>query len=105
MLGQSTPYDETPYFYSDQYDFGMEYRGWAPDFDRVVFRGTPPNFVAFWLREGTPLAAMNANIWDAGEAIEALLRARPHLGPARLADPRVPLGELAGTGEAGTGAN
>jgi 3-phenylpropionate/trans-cinnamate dioxygenase ferredoxin reductase subunit len=104
MLGHSSPYDETPYFYSDQYDFGMEYRGWAPGADNVVFRGAPPSFVAFWLREGVPYAAMNANIWDAGEAIEALLRARPRLDRARLADPRVPLGELAGAGEPGTGA-
>ena len=104
MLGQAVPYNETPYFYSDQYDFGMEYRGWAPDYDAVIFRGTPPNFLAFWVRDATPLAAMNANIWDAGEAIEALLSARPRLELARLADPRVPLDELAGAGRAGTGA-
>ncbi len=104
MLGQAAPYDETPYFYSDQYDFGMEYRGWAPDFDAVVFRGTPPSFIAFWLRDGRPLAAMNANIWDAGEAIEALLRARPRLDPARLANPRVPLDELTDAGGASTSA-
>ena len=41
MLGQRTPYTKTPYFFSDQYDFGMEYRGWAPEFDQVVFRGDP----------------------------------------------------------------
>lgn len=96
MLGQDAPYDETPYFYSDQYDFGMEYRGWAPAYDRVVFRGdvAARAFIAFWLSDGVPLAAMNANIWDAGEAIEALLRAAPRLEEAQLADLSVPLEQL-----------
>jgi 3-phenylpropionate/trans-cinnamate dioxygenase ferredoxin reductase subunit len=99
MLGRATPYDETPYFYSDQYDFGMEYRGWAPRFDQVVFRGDKAArvFISFWLQDGVPVAAMNANIWDAGDAIEALLRAAPRVGTDRLADGSVPLEELART--------
>lgn len=103
MLGQATPYDETPYFYSDQYDLGMEYRGWAPAFDRVVFRGdiAARTFIAFWLHDGAPVAAMNANIWDAGEALETLLRAGTRVDPARLGDADVALEDLAG---AGTGA-
>ena len=100
MLGQAIPYDEVPYFYSDQYDLGMEYRGWAPAFDGVVFRGDvrARTFVAFWLHDGAPVAAMNANIWDAGEAIEALLRSGARPDPVLLADPEVPLVELAGAG-------
>jgi 3-phenylpropionate/trans-cinnamate dioxygenase ferredoxin reductase subunit len=100
MLGRGAPYDETPYFYSDQYDFGMEYRGWAPAFDEVVFRGdrAARAFVCFWLRGGVPVAAMNANIWDAGDAIEALLRSAPQVASERLADGSVPLEELAGLG-------
>jgi len=97
MLGQTAPYDETPYFYSDQYDFGMEYRGWAPAFDQVVFRGdkTARVFISFWLKDGVPVAAMNANIWDAGDAIEALLRAGARVRPERLADGSVPLEAVA----------
>jgi 3-phenylpropionate/trans-cinnamate dioxygenase ferredoxin reductase subunit len=93
MLGQGAPYDETPYFYSDQYDFGMEYRGWAPAYDRVVFRGSTAarTFIAFWLKDGVPLAAMNGNVWDAGDAIEALLRAAPKVDEAKLADGGAPL--------------
>jgi 3-phenylpropionate/trans-cinnamate dioxygenase ferredoxin reductase component len=88
MLGQKAAYDKLPYFYSDQYDFGMEYRGWAPSFDRVVFRGDPTGgeFLAFWLKESTVLAAMNVNVWDQGEAIDALLRSRRPVDPSRLAD-------------------
>lgn len=64
MLGRNHVYRLVPYFYSDQYDFGMEYRGWAPAWDRVVFRGNPAGgeFIAFWMRHGRVVAAMNANV-------------------------------------------
>lgn len=96
MLGGQIAYDKTPYFYSDQYDFGMEYRGWAPGFDQVVFRGDPAGreFVAFWLDHGRVGAAMNANVWDQGDALEALVRARPEVEPAVLADPATDLAGL-----------
>ncbi|MCL2394515.1 MAG: FAD-dependent oxidoreductase [Acidimicrobiaceae bacterium] len=100
MLGVTTVYDRTPYFFSDQYDLGMEYRGWAPVFDRVLFRGDPAGheFIAFWLRDARVVAAMNANVWDAGDAIEALLLAEHHVDAARLADPDADLTELAESG-------
>ncbi len=99
MLGQPTPYDKTPYFFSDQYDLGMEYRGWAPEFDEVVFRGDPTSgeFLSFWLHRGRVAAAMNANVWDQSDAIDALVRTRPPVEPARLADPTVDLASLAGS--------
>jgi 3-phenylpropionate/trans-cinnamate dioxygenase ferredoxin reductase subunit len=98
MLGLDTVYDKTPYFFSDQYDLGMEYRGWAPDSDEVVFRGdvSGRSFIAFWLKDGLVQAAMNANVWDENDAIEALLRARTPVDTARLADPAVELRVLAG---------
>src|SRR6185437_3714536 len=91
MLGLDTVYDKTPYFFSDQYDFGMEYRGWAPQYDEVVFRGDVAgrSFVAFWLRDGLVHAAMNANVWDQNDGIGALLRARVPVDTARLADPGI----------------
>lgn len=97
MLGHVAVYDRVPYFYSDQYDFGMEYRGWAPSWDRVVFRGDPINreFLAFWLRDGRVAAAMNANVWDAGRALAALVSAEVRVDAAQLADPDRPLAELA----------
>jgi 3-phenylpropionate/trans-cinnamate dioxygenase ferredoxin reductase subunit len=75
----------------------MEYRGWAPGFDQVVFRGDVPGreFIAFWLQDGLVVAAMNANIWDQGDGIEALLRARRAVPPAQLADGDVDLAGLA----------
>ena len=97
MLGQRVVYDRSPYFFSDQYELGMEYRGWAPDFDEVVFRGDPASgaFLCFWLRHGEVAAAMNANVWDAGDAIEALVQAAQPVDRARLADPDVDLAGLA----------
>lgn len=98
MLGQDSTYDRTPYFFSDQYDLGMEYRGWATSWDRVVFRGDPSGgeFISFWLAGNRVLAAMNANIWDAGDALESLVRNRASVDPAALADPGTDLGALAG---------
>jgi 3-phenylpropionate/trans-cinnamate dioxygenase ferredoxin reductase subunit len=98
MLGQQVSYDRIPYFFSDQYDLGMEYRGWAPDFDQVVFRGDPAagEFLCFWLRHGRVAAAMNANVWDAGDAIETILQTDRPIDPARLADPDAELAGLTG---------
>lgn len=97
MLGREVSYDRTPYFYSDQYDVGMEYRGYAADWDEVVFRGDAASreFIAFWLKGGVVLAGMNVNIWDAGDEIAALVRHRSPVDARRLADPDTPLAELA----------
>lgn len=96
MLGHQVTYDRVPYFYSYQYELGMEYRGWAAEFDEVVFRGdrTRREFIAFWLRNGHVAAAMNTNVWGQGEAIEALIRARPPIDPASLIDPDIDLAAL-----------
>jgi 3-phenylpropionate/trans-cinnamate dioxygenase ferredoxin reductase component len=96
MLDKGVVYDRTPYFYSDQYDLSMEYRGWAPTWDEVVFRGdvAKREFVCFWLKDGRVCAAMNANIWDEAEALESLVRKRPVVDPARLADAGTKLADV-----------
>jgi 3-phenylpropionate/trans-cinnamate dioxygenase ferredoxin reductase component len=96
MLGQSVPYERLPYFFSDQYDVGMEYSGFARTWDRVVFRGDPQGreFVAFWLADGRVVAGMNVNVWDVNDAIQQLIRERVEVDNRRLADPDVPLEEL-----------
>jgi 3-phenylpropionate/trans-cinnamate dioxygenase ferredoxin reductase component len=96
MLGQATPYDRLPYFFSDQYDFGMEYSGYARHWDRVVFRGSPDEgkFIAFWLADGRVVAGMNANVWDVTGPIQALIRSGRPVDVDRLTDPSVPLEEL-----------
>src|SRR5207248_4933891 len=63
MLGESVSYDRIPYFFSDQYEVGMEYSGYATEWDEVRFRGDPAGgeFVAFWLKDRRVLAGMNVN--------------------------------------------
>ncbi|MFF8968483.1 NAD(P)/FAD-dependent oxidoreductase [Streptomyces sp. NPDC014995] len=99
MLGRDVTYDRVPYFFSDQYDLGMEYSGWAPPgtYDEVVIRGDAGKreFLSFWLRDGRVLAGMNVNVWDVTEAIQKLIRAGAPVDTEALADPRVPLENLA----------
>jgi 3-phenylpropionate/trans-cinnamate dioxygenase ferredoxin reductase subunit len=95
MLGGDTSYDRLPYFFSDQYDLGMEYTGWVQpgEYDQVVLRGDPAagEFLAFWLAGGRVLAGMNANVWDVTADIEALVRSRTPVDVEQLRDPGVPL--------------
>jgi len=93
MLGGGDPYDKVPYFFSDQYEVGMEYAGYATDWDEVVFRGDVDGreFIAFWLRDGKVLAGMNVNVWDVTDRIQALIRSGEPLDRAKLADPDTPL--------------
>jgi 3-phenylpropionate/trans-cinnamate dioxygenase ferredoxin reductase subunit len=97
MLGKPASYERLPYFFSDQYDVGMEYTGYAAEWDEVVLRGDPGarEFIAFWLREGRVLAGMNVNVWDVTDAIKALIGSRAVIPVERLRDPDVPLDELA----------
>jgi len=99
MLGTGEPYDRIPYFFSDQYDVGMEYAGHATEWDEVVFRGDVDarEFIAFWLKGGRVLAGMNVNIWDVTDDIQALIRSRATVDPARLRDPDVELASLGGS--------
>jgi 3-phenylpropionate/trans-cinnamate dioxygenase ferredoxin reductase subunit len=96
MLGRGEPYDRLPYFFSDQYDVGMEYSGFARDWHRVVFRGDPASreFIAFWLRGDRVVAGMNVNVWDVTDPIRRLISERPPVDDRRLADPDVALDEL-----------
>jgi 3-phenylpropionate/trans-cinnamate dioxygenase ferredoxin reductase component len=101
MLGQPVAYDRVPYFFTDQYELGMEYSGYTEPggYDEVIFRGdvSRQEFVAFWLGDGgRVLAGMNVNIWNAADAIAALIRAGRPVDRAALRDPQVPLDSLAG---------
>jgi 3-phenylpropionate/trans-cinnamate dioxygenase ferredoxin reductase subunit len=98
MLGkEGESYERLPYFFSDQYDVGMEYVGYATEWDEVVLRGDPsaPEFVAFWLKDGAVVAGMNVNVWDVVEPIKGLIESRQRVDVARLRDPDVPLEQLA----------
>jgi 3-phenylpropionate/trans-cinnamate dioxygenase ferredoxin reductase subunit len=99
MLGRQAAYDRLPYFFTDQYDLGMEYIGHVrPGQHQVVFRGDVParRFIAFWCDDGRVLAGMSVNTWDVVEHIEALIGSRSAIDPRRLADPDEPLDRLIG---------
>jgi 3-phenylpropionate/trans-cinnamate dioxygenase ferredoxin reductase subunit len=89
-------YDRLPYFFTDQYELGMEYSGLSGGDATVVCRGDTDGgeFLAFWLADGRVQAAMNVNVWDVTDDLQALVRADRPVDPARLADPDVPIREL-----------
>ena len=98
MLGQDVVYDRVPYFYTDQYDLGMEYSGHVQprSYDQLVYRGDRAGrkFIAFWLSGGRVVAGMNVNTWDVTASIQQLIRTGQPVDPDRLADPNIPLEEL-----------
>jgi 3-phenylpropionate/trans-cinnamate dioxygenase ferredoxin reductase subunit len=96
MLGQGVAYRKVPYFYSDQYDLGMEYGGFAPTWDEIVYRGSRDDreVVVFWVDKGTVVAGMNVNVWDVADDIAALVESRRAVDSARLADPAVAVSAL-----------
>jgi NADPH-dependent 2,4-dienoyl-CoA reductase/sulfur reductase-like enzyme len=97
MLGHDEPYTRMPYFFTDQYDLGMEYVGSVgPDgFDELVVRGEEKERVltAFWVRDATVVAGMHLNDWDAIDPIRALVGSKVSVD--RLRDDSIGLDELA----------
>jgi 3-phenylpropionate/trans-cinnamate dioxygenase ferredoxin reductase component len=97
MLGQDASYEDLPYFYTDQYDLGMEYVGHVSGgYDQVVVRGDleARQFIAFWLKDGRVKAGMNVNVWDVADSIKALIRAGHQVSAQALADPGTALSDL-----------
>jgi 3-phenylpropionate/trans-cinnamate dioxygenase ferredoxin reductase component len=104
MLGQDVRYDKVPYFFSDQYDVGMEYAGLHdPGSDEIVLRGDMGSreFIAFWVRGDRLVAGMNVNVWDVSDPIQELVRSGATVDRARLADPDVPIEEVSSSRAAG----
>jgi 3-phenylpropionate/trans-cinnamate dioxygenase ferredoxin reductase subunit len=94
--GGSEAYTRLPYFFSDQYDLGLEYVGYSQPGDTVVIRGNRDEreFIAFWQRDGIVTAAMNVNVWDVVEDLKAIVASSRVHDARRLADPAVALAEL-----------
>jgi NADPH-dependent 2,4-dienoyl-CoA reductase/sulfur reductase-like enzyme len=98
MLGQNVSFEDIPFFYTDQFDVGMEYSGFAPltREAEVVYRGDRlgREFIAFWLAGGKVVAGMNVNVWDVNEAIQGIIRRGNQVDPVTLANADVPLESL-----------
>jgi 3-phenylpropionate/trans-cinnamate dioxygenase ferredoxin reductase subunit len=99
MLGGTGVYDELPYFYTDQYDLGMEYVGYVEPngYEQLVFRGDRASreFIAFWLSDGRLIAGMNVNVWDVTDPIKAIIRSRAVVDVATLTSEDTPLTVIA----------
>ena len=95
VLGREGGFDQLPFFYSDQYDLGLEYSGHASPTDELVVRGDLDSgeFIAFWLDGATDVvrAGMNVNVWDVQDDIQELISSKVAVDRAKLADPDVPL--------------
>jgi len=98
MLGQPVVYDPVPYFYTDQYDLGMECAGLPTPgtYDEVAYRGDRSSleFIAFWLSGGKVVAGMNVNVWDVNDDIQSLIRSARQVDLSRLTNPDIPLPEV-----------
>lgn len=75
MLGPTEPYNPIPSFWSDQFTYGLQYRGYAPAWDTVVLRGKPSeaSFTAFYLSDGKLSAACSINRYKENSAARKLI--------------------------------
>jgi 3-phenylpropionate/trans-cinnamate dioxygenase ferredoxin reductase component len=99
ILGQDVAHDAIPFFFTDQFDLGMEYAGDVPRGTsyQVLLRGDPASgaYLAFWLDDDRRLlAGMHVNTWGAIDAIQDLIRSKKQLDPDRLADTSVELSDV-----------
>jgi 3-phenylpropionate/trans-cinnamate dioxygenase ferredoxin reductase subunit len=94
--GQAESYTRLPYFYSDQYDLGLEYVGYAAPDDDVIIRGdlAARKFLAFYHRDNIVSAALAVNVWDVVDDLKAIVASEQPVDLRRLADPATALPEL-----------
>jgi 3-phenylpropionate/trans-cinnamate dioxygenase ferredoxin reductase component len=105
MLGGKVAYDKIPYCFSDQYDLGLEYNGFAPHWDQIVYRGDKDKreMIVFWLDQGVVVAGMNVNVWDVSDHVAALIAAKHRVDLEALRDPSVDLASLVAHNEDASG--
>jgi 3-phenylpropionate/trans-cinnamate dioxygenase ferredoxin reductase component len=98
MMGEPAQLDAIPYFYTDQFELGMEYSGYGPlaKDAEVVYRGDPASleFISFWIADGRVVAGMNVNVWDVNDQVQQLIGSRREVDLDRLADPSIALTEV-----------
>lgn len=102
LLGRAESYDRSPYFFSDQFELGMEVIGRPGDGDEVLLRSEGDGTIALWLRDGRVVAGMHANVWDAKKVIDRLVSGSARIDRAAFRDRDVPFDTLAGSEAAST---
>jgi NADPH-dependent 2,4-dienoyl-CoA reductase/sulfur reductase-like enzyme len=98
LMGEQAVLDAIPYFYTDQFELGMEYSGYGSlaRSARIVYRGDPATleFIAFWIADGRVVAGMNVNVWDVNDRVQELIGSGREVDIARLTDPSIALAEV-----------
>jgi 3-phenylpropionate/trans-cinnamate dioxygenase ferredoxin reductase component len=78
LAGAGETYDRIPYFYSDQFDLSLSYLGHVSEWDELVIHGNQDlaesRFVAWYLHQGIPRAALIVNDWDATNPVREVIR-------------------------------
>ncbi len=89
MAGAREPYDEVPWFWSDQYELNLQYVGAALPWDQIVTRGHfgHPPFTVFYLQQGRLVAAAGINDHHTVARARHVMQARVTLTRGQLADP------------------
>lgn len=100
MCGQGRAYDEVHWFWSDQYDYNIQYTGFHSDWDGLVVRGSmhERKFVAFYLNKGKVVASAAINSGRDLRRAKELVRTRAAVDPVLLEDPDFDLRKVATLG-------
>jgi 3-phenylpropionate/trans-cinnamate dioxygenase ferredoxin reductase subunit len=93
MLGKGSPYRDTYWFWSDQYETNLQYVGYHTEWDQLVVRGSleDRNFLAFYVKEGRVLAAVGIGRGEEVQRCAALIDAGAPVDPVKLSDEGVDL--------------
>jgi 3-phenylpropionate/trans-cinnamate dioxygenase ferredoxin reductase subunit len=96
MMGKQTPYDAIPWFWSDQYDYNLQYFGFAAEWGELAVRGSleQRDFVAFYIQEGRLVASAGIGRGRDLRRTAALIKARASVATSQLADDEVDLRTL-----------
>lgn len=98
MLHQQVPYDEVPWFWSDQYDANIQYAGYHTSYEQLVVRGRVDggSFAAFYMNRGLIDAVVSVNNAKDVRRAMPLIKARRPVDPDRLRDETVDLRSIPG---------
>ena len=98
MLGRSVVYNDIPWFWSDQYDWNLQYAGFHTRWDELVIRGRADSdsFLACYLNDGRIDAAIAVNRGADVRRVIPLIKGRQLVDPRLLADEKFDLRQIPG---------
>lgn len=99
LAGKEKPYDQVPWFWSDQYDLKLQIVGLSQGYTQAVVRGDPASgrsFAVFYLKDGVLVAVDAVNRAPEFMMSKILTQKKAVLDPARIADESINMKEIAG---------